>query len=263
MKRAVILALSVAAGCYALLCVALVSFERDLVYPVPSGLGHVTRAQVITVPSGTAMLWVAPPVGAGPAGTIVVFFHGNGDQIANAEWLGDHLNQYGFGLAAVEYPGYPGVSGAPSEASLIEAGELALKHLIGPMGIARERLVLCGQSLGSGVAVQLAARGWGRKLVLITPYTSLVDAAAEMVPGLPLRWLMRNQFDSAAWAPSITQPVLVIHGTDDEVVPHAQGQKLSTLFSPPARFISVPNATHSEVWDRQFVYESVATFILQ
>lgn len=263
MKRALIIAVLVTAGCYALICAALVFFEQALVYPVPSSMGRVARAKVIPVPGGTAMLWAAPPAGGGPAAAVIVFFHGNGDQIANSEWLADHLSEYGFGMAAVEYPGYPGMAGTPGEAALIEAGEKALRHLTGPMGIARDRLVLCGQSLGSGVAVQLAARGWGRKLVLITPYTSLLDVASETVPYVPVRWLMRNRFDSAAWAPSVKQPVLVIHGTRDEVVPYAQGETLSALFSPPARFISVADASHNEVWDRQLVYEAVATFILQ
>lgn len=245
-------------GCYSLLCASVRFFESALLFPAPKSVGFISKAKVIRVPSGTPMLWVPPP----PGGAVLVFFHGNADQIANAEFLANAFAEYHFGFAAVEYPGYPNAPGEPSEAAMVEAGERALEHLSGPMGIAKDRLVLFGQSLGTGIAVQLAAKGWGRALVLVTPYTSIVDVAHDAIPYVPMRLLLRNAFDSEALAPSIKQPVMIVHGDRDEVVPYEQGQALGQRFVPPALFVTVPDATHNEALDRLFVFEAIATFVL-
>ncbi len=248
---------------YAVLCGAIVLFERDLIYPRPKSMGHVYRAKVLPVPGGTALLWMAPKPDVPAGGPVVVFFHGNGEQIANTEWLGGNFREMGIGFAAVEYPGYPGVAGEPAEASIMAASVAALEYLTGPMGIAREHIVLCGQSLGTGVAIQLAAAGWGRRLLLISPYTSLPGIAADALPFLPMQLLMTDEFDSAAWAPKVKQPVMIVHGTADRVVPLAHGEALRALFALPATMVSVPGGSHNDLWDRQYVHSRVVEFIIE
>lgn len=247
---------------YLLLCGGLVYFERALVYPTPARLRAPSWASIVTIPQGTAMLW-APAKPSETPSPVLVFFHGSGEQIADAEWLADGLRDFGLSLAAVEYPGYPGCGGVSTEEGLVAAGEAALRHLTGPMGIDRARIVLVGQLLGSGVAVQLAARSWGTKLVLLSPYTSLPDVAAKLLPFVPVRLLMRSEFDSAAWAGQVRQPVLIIHGTEDRVVPYEFGLALSTLFSPKARLLSIPGGKHSDLWDRLLVHKTVSAFAFE
>jgi pimeloyl-ACP methyl ester carboxylesterase len=128
------------------------------------------------------------------------------------------------------------------------------------MGVAKERLVLEGQSLGSGVAVWLAQHGWGTRMVLLSPYTSLPDVGARAFPMFPVRLLMRDRFDSASRAPSIRMPVLVLHGPNDEVVPFELGKALASKF-PNARFVEVPSARHNDIWDLRPTMTEALSFV--
>jgi len=217
--------------------------QRPLLFPAPrTAVAPVGQGRILQVPGGTPMLW-RPAEGTGP---VVVHFHGNGEQIASEAWLGEELARRGISFAAVEYPGYPGAAGGPSEEGIVAAAEKALDHLTTRMGIARERVVLSGQSLGTGVAVVLASRGWGARTVLLSPYTSLPAVAASGILRLfPLRLLMR---DSEALAAGIHHPVLVLHGDRDEVVPFELGKALAGRF-PRARFVRIEGADHNDLWD--------------
>ena len=232
------------AGAYLGLCAVLFLVQRALVFPAPRDRVDSESGTTVEVPGGTPMLWRSVE-GGGP---VVVHFHGNGEQIGGLGWLGEALAKRQVSFAAVEYPGYPGAPGAPSEASIVTAAEKALEHLTGPMGVARERIVLSGQSLGTGVAVRLAANGWGTKLVLLSPYTAMTAVAVRGVfQVFPVRLLMRDRFDSEPLAPRIDRPVLVLHGSQDEIVPFDLGQALSARF-PHARFVEVRGAGHNDLW---------------
>lgn len=233
------------AGTYALLCLGLFLAQRTLIFPAPRERTGVPRGfEEVPVPDGTFFLW-SRAEGDGP---VVVHFHGNGEQVGHLGWLGAEFKQRGVSFAAVEYPGYPGAGGSPSEASLLAAAEAALRELE-RRGVARERLILEGQSVGTGVAVAMAAKGWGRKLVLLSPYTALPDVAARAFGWLPVRVLMRDRFDSASRAADVKVPVLIIHGTDDEVISFALGKELSGRFTN-AKFLEVPGAHHNDLWEQ-------------
>ena len=242
---------------YAGLCAALFFVQRSLVFPAPRERATAGTTPTVEVPGGTPMLWSAAD-GGGP---VVVHFHGNGAQIGTLEWLGQELAKRKVSLAAVEYPGYPGAPGDPSESSILAAAERALRHLTGPMGIARERIVLSGQSLGTGVAVRLAANGWGTRLVLLSPYTSMTAVADQGIYRVfPVRLLMRDRFDSASLAARIELPVLVLHGSRDEVVPFALGRALVEKF-PHARLVEVPGAGHNDLWDHSPTMAEYLAFV--
>lgn len=252
-----VIALAVVVGGYLALCALLFFAQRSLLFPAPRERAQPTgEAAIVEVPGGTPMLW-RPAEGAGP---VVVHFHGNGEQVAWLSFLAEAYAEAGVSFAAVEYPGYPGAAGSPSEEAILTAAELAVKHLTGPMGVAKERLVLQGQSLGSGVAVWLAAQGWGTRLVLLTPYTSLPDVGARAFPYFPVRLLMRDRFDSASRAPSIHLPVLVLHGRGDEVIPFELGEALAGKF-PQARLVEVPRAGHNDLWDREPTMAEAISFV--
>jgi len=235
------------AAAYLGLCAVLFLVQRALVFPAPRERAEAGRGTVVVVPGGTPMLWNAVDA----RGPVVMHFHGNGEQIGWLGWLADELARRRVSFAAVEYPGYPGAPGTPSEASIVAAAERALVHLTGPMGVGRERIVLSGQSLGTGVAVRLAASGWGTRLVLLSPYTSMPAVAARgPLRAFPVRLLMRDRFDSELLAPRIDLPVLVLHGSRDEIVPIELGRALSTRF-PHARFLEVTGAGHNDLWQHQ------------
>lgn len=223
---------------------ALFAGQRALIYPAPhparsppAGLGELLR-----LPS-TVAVWSAPP----PAGPVIVHFHGNGEQLADLGRVIAALRAGGSGVLAVEYPGYGLAPGTPSEASLLSAGREALAYLRDRLGIAPERTVLQGQSLGSGVASQLAAEGHGTALVLISPFTSMADMAGRIFPALPLDRLVRDRFDTRGVARSVGVPVLIVHGDRDEIVPFPMGEELARTF-PHARLMRVQGAHHNDLW---------------
>lgn len=237
-------------------CVLLFVAQRRLVFPAPSELDNGHSLERVEIPGGTFALYQLV-AGDGP---VVVHFHGNAEQVGSLSWLADAWAQRGCSFVAVEYPGYPGAAGSPSEATLLATADAALRHLSGPMQIDRSRLVLQGQSVGTGVAVAMAARGWGWKLVLISPYTSLPDVAARSFRWLAVRLLMRDRFDSSSRAAAITIPTLIIHGTGDEVIPFDLGHELSQRIAG-SKFLAVKGAHHNDIWGNPSVLDAVFDFV--
>lgn len=245
---------------YAAACALAFIWQRDFVFPAPQvGRPPQQAERLRGRPGGPLLLWLSPPT---VTADVVVHFHGNAEQVADTEPLGDLVASAGLGFAAVEYPGYGLRSGdgAPSEEALVGDALEAVELLAGPLGVARDRLVLSGQSLGTGVAVELARRGVGSRMLLVSPYTSLPDVAAAMLPFLPVRWLMRDRFASADKAPDLALPVLVVHGEQDEVIPFALGRTLASRF-PSGRLLAIPEGHHNDLWARPEVRAAVTAFL--
>jgi uncharacterized protein len=247
--------MQVIVGCvfaYALLAFAAFSLQRRLIYPV-RGSGDIPELAGATLEKlpGKGGRTVHALYAKAESGTpTLVHFHGNGEELAVMTGLVALFRERGLGVLVVEYPGY-GLStpGDPNENAIYEDSEVALRDLVETKGVAPESVVLLGQSLGTGVAVEMASRGYGARLVLLSPYTSIVDVANGYFPILPNRWLVRDVFDSAKKAPNVKQPVLVAHGTNDEVIPFALGRKLASLF-PSARFVPLENFHHNDLFLR-------------
>jgi alpha-beta hydrolase superfamily lysophospholipase len=225
--------------------------QRDLMYPVPPGAREprLSGGELLRIPGGEGATVYALHVPAPPGARTVVHFHGNGEQLADTAWLAQRYQEAGLGFYAVEYPGYGLAREQPlSEEGFYAAAEAALGHLHGALGVPPEQVVLQGQSLGSGVAVEMAKRGHGVRLVLVTPYTAIADMGARVYPWLPVRLLVKDRFDNAAKAPEVGLPVLIVHGTADEVIPVDMGQRLGELF-PKATVRLVEGAHHNDVLD--------------
>lgn len=233
--------------------------QRSLLYPVPKEVSRPSAAsQLIELPE--TVLLVRPP--PSPGAPVLVHFHGNGEQLAWTEWMADRLASNGIGAVMVEYPGY-GLArekGRPTEESIVRAAEAAIAWTRTNLNVSDDRLVLSGQSLGSGVAVHLAARGVGSRLVLWTPYTSLPDVAAGWLPFLPVRLLMLDRFDSLSKAGQIRQPTLILHGTRDEVVPFSLGERLSRAL-PQAKLLVLEGGRHNDLGDRPEAWAAVIPFV--
>ena len=217
---------------YVAICAVLFAYQRTLLYPAPHTKG--------------------PPASAKGKPT-VVYFHGNGACAAELGWLAQWFSEQGVGFLAAEYPGYGDVPGEPTEESLYAAAEATLK------GLGHDDVVLVGESLGSGVAVEMATRGWGKRLVLLAPYTSIADAAQAAFPFVPAKWLVRDRFDSASKAARVKVPVLVVHGDADEIVPYPLGAKLAPMLN--AELLTVKGAHHNDLWEQQDVRKRIAGFL--
>jgi pimeloyl-ACP methyl ester carboxylesterase len=217
-------------------------FPRPLVTRMPSAPGALLR---IPGRDQTTVFALYAPSAAGQP--TVVHFHGNAEQLVDQEDIVAAFRQHGLGCLAVEYPGYGPAGGqTPSESAIFAAADAALRYLVDSLDVPRERIVLEGRSLGTGVAVEMAARGWGSRLVLVSPFTSIAELAAHTFPFLPARLLVRDRFDNASRAERIQIPVLILHGTHDEVIPFEMGRRLAGLF-PRARLETVPGAGHNDV----------------
>ncbi|WP_224368000.1 alpha/beta hydrolase [Hyalangium versicolor] len=262
-KRVLLIFVGIIALGYVGLMGLMFSVQRSMLFPAPRSPSQEAP------PPGPGFRRLSPPGGpvvdvlhlaAEPGHPTIVFFHGNGEQISYLAELGSDLHSRGLGFLAVEYPGYGTNPGTPSEQGLYQAAEVAIAELRA-QGVTRESTVLGSVSLGGGVAVEMAKRGHGARMVLLAPFTSVADMGNLVVPFLPTRLLVRDPFDNASKAPGIDIPVLIFHGDQDEVIPVRMGQKMGQLF-PHGRAEVVPGAHHNDLWGWKYpaIIERVAAF---
>lgn len=224
--------------------------------PQALGLSGVTEERVKTPDGETIVLWYAP---AGPGQPTVLFFHGNGGEIADRSERFAFLQAQGFGVLFVSYRGYGASSGTISEQGLITDALTAYQFLI-EKGVPPHEIMLLGESLGTGIAVQLAARKPVAAVALEAPYTATVDIAADIYWWLPVRFLMKDQFRSRDVIAEVKAPLLIQHGEADRVVPVAQGRALFAMANEPKQIVIIPGGTHDAVFDRDVWEREVAFF---
>jgi pimeloyl-ACP methyl ester carboxylesterase len=247
-RRRITIAVATIAVSYLALCgIARVAYPRIL-FPAPrmDAPLPVPGATLLDLPqkqgrSTRALHWPA----RGDART-VVFFHGNGQTMYDETGLAEELSSRGLGVVLVEYRGY-GISygDPPTEESLYADAEVVLDYLAS-IGVGRERVALWGFSLGTGVAAEMARRDRAARVVLVAPYTSIVDMGKSWAPFLPVSLIMSHRFDTLAKAPSIKAPTLVAHGDADEVVPYAMGEKVAHAI-PGAKLVTIAGGHHMDL----------------
>ena len=192
--------------------------------------------------------WYRPADGDRPT---IVYFHGNGGHIG---YRGAKVRPYldaGFGVLLVSYRGYGGNPGSPDEEGLYADGRAAMAF-VAARGVPPERTVLCGESLGTGVAVHIAAEQARASqpvgaLVLEAPLSSAADVGAHHYPWAPVRWLMKDRFDSKAKIAAVGTPVFVFHGERDRVVPIRFGRALFDAAIDPKESLWIPEAGHENL----------------
>jgi pimeloyl-ACP methyl ester carboxylesterase len=247
-RRRVTLPFFIAVGVYVAIAAGACAIQRSMMFPAPPPRDVDTAGgELLRIPGANGTTVFALHFAAQGGAPTIVYFHGNGEQLADVAPLAAALHESGLGVLAVEYPGY-GMSArdAATESTIYDAADRAVRHLR-EAGVDRAHLVLVGQSLGTGVATEMASRGYASRLVLLSPYTSMVDMAWHVAPFLPMSILVRDRFDNARKAPHIAIPVLIVHGSDDEVIPVAMGQTLGRRF-PNASVVVVPHAHHNDLW---------------
>lgn len=227
---------------YLALVALLFLFQRGLLYhpsasvptPADSGVGEMRVVGLRTEDGLILQSWYAPARAAG--GPVVVYFCGNAGHIGYRAFKVRRLLDAGFGTLLVGYRGYGGNPGRPTEAGLYADGRAALRFLAGE-GVPADRIVLYGESLGSGVAVRMAWEQAGigpvAAVVLETPYTSIADVAAWHYPMVPARLLIRDRFDALAAIGAISAPLLVFHAHDDGIIPIALARRLFDAAAQP------------------------------
>ena len=142
----------------------------------------------------------------------------------------------GTSVLIFDYPGYGKSEGKPNEAGCYDAAEAAIRWLKNEKQIPTERVIFYGESLGGGVATEMASRHPCRALILVKTFTSLPATAKRHYPWLPVHWLMSNRFDNVAKLPAIHCPVFIASATADQVVPFEQGEVLFQTANEPKHF---------------------------
>ena len=201
------------------------------------------------------IVWHVPPRQDKP---VILYFHGNGGALKYRVDRFLQLIADGIGLVALEYRGYGGSSGRPSEAGLIADAQAA--YAFAAEHYPAKQLVLWGKSLGSGVAVALAAEKPVGRVILEAPFTSAADVAAQQYWFLPVRLLMKDQFRSDQRIGKVSAPILILHGVKDQVVPFAQGERLFELAHQPKRIVRFLDGSHDDL-DKNGALDAVARFL--
>ena len=236
---------------YLLLTAGVFAFQRTLFYRTQAQ--YQTPAQVkltgtIEVPLVTkdgihTVAWYSPaPYGA----PTLVFFHGNGGSISARHWRVRRAQKMGYGIFLVEYRGFAGREGTPTEEGLYADARAAIDWLEGQY-VSSAAMILYGESLGSGVAVKMATERPVAGVILEAPYTSTVDVAALTYWMFPVRWLMWDRFDSLSRIKDIHAPLLVMHGAADDTIPQSQGRALLAAAEEPKLGYFPPDAHHLDL----------------
>ena len=182
---------------------------------------------------------------SGAAHPTVLFFHGNAGNISDRVNKALILHNLGANVFLFDYRGYGTSHGRPSEKGLYSDGEGALKIMAEKFETPSTALVLYGESLGSGVAVEMAARHPVRGLILESPFTSVADMARHLFPSLPLYRFVSERYDNLAKIGRVKCPLLILHSWQDEIVPHALGKRLYEAAPGPKAF-SEMQGTHND-----------------
>lgn len=192
-----------------------------------------------------------------PHGPVLLWAHGNAEDAGNVRKLGRSFSQRGVGFLAYDYPGYGLAGGKPSEQGVYQNAEAAYRYLTEKKGHSPQQIFLVGQSVGSGPSTYLAERGQGGGLVLISPFKSAfrVVTRVKIVP-----W---DRFDNWKRMPNIKQPLLLIHGEADEIVPYSHGEAVFAAHPGPKEFLSLPDIGHNDLWPRARpqVEEAIVKFV--
>jgi uncharacterized protein len=246
LKWLLLIALAGYGGLVALLYVGQRALEyfpdRSRTPPAAAGLPKAEEVVLATSDGEHVIAWHVAPQGEKP---VVLYFHGNGGSLA---WRAERflaLTEDGTGLLALSYRGYGGSSGRPTEAGLIADGFAA--YAFAAERYPAARIALWGESLGSAVAVALAAEKPVARIVLEASFTSIADVAAQIYWFLPARLLIKDPFRSDLRVGKVKAPVLVLHGERDEVVPIAFGERLYALIDAPKEFVRFPTAGHNDL----------------
>jgi fermentation-respiration switch protein FrsA (DUF1100 family) len=236
---------------YSGICAAMFLMQRSMMYvpdrtrvPVPVLGGTEFKELSLKTSDGqTLVAWAVDPL---PGKPVVLYFHGNGGNFSSGRIEKFRLlTADGTGLFAVNYRGYGGSSGSPSEEGLHLDADAAYDAAAAKYGA--QTLVGYGESLGTGVITQLAARKPLKALVLEAPFLSTVAVANEHFGWLPVSMLLTDQFRSDRAITKINTPLLVIHGDRDEVIPFEQGRALFELAAEPKQFHAIAGGRHNDL----------------
>jgi pimeloyl-ACP methyl ester carboxylesterase len=253
-NKSLVVLLGLVVGVYALLCAWVYARQRSMIYyPVAERTSAVGEAISLPVAGAVLKIWTLKR----PGRRALIYFGGN------AEDVGGSFGEFAQALPErslyfINYRGYGGSTGAPTETALIADALVVFDSLRKD----HDDIAVVGRSLGSGVAVQLAAARPVSRLVLVTPFDSLAHVAQGAMPWLPVALLMRDRYESTRFAPQVTCPTLLLVAAKDAVIPPLHATALLAAFvAGRARAAEVPGAGHNDIQLWPAYYRDIAGFL--
>jgi fermentation-respiration switch protein FrsA (DUF1100 family) len=249
--RILLVLFAIAVGLYLLVAAGLFVFQRKLLYAPDTrrpDMAHLGLASLRTVELETSdglrlLAWYLPP----PAGRpVIAYFHGNGGNLQYRDGRMTKFAAAGLGVLFLEYRGYGGNPGSPTEEGLYRDARAALDFL-SAQGVDPARVALYGESLGTGVAVRMASEHPVGAVVLEAPYSSVADVAQQRYWFVPVRLLLKDPFDSMARIGAVRAPILVLLGALDVIVPVKFGRALFDAAPEPKELWLSPDAGHEDL----------------
>jgi fermentation-respiration switch protein FrsA (DUF1100 family) len=223
--------------------------------PAQAGLPEAEEVTLTAADGERLVAWYVAPREDRP---IVLYFHGNGGALHYRVERFRKLVRDGIGLLGLEYRGYAGSSGSPSEAGLYADGEAA--YAFAAARYPAKQIVVWGESLGTAIAVALAAEKPVARVILEAPFTSTAEVASLRYWYLPVRLLMKDQYRSDERIEKITAPVLILHGVHDHVVPYAMGERMFEQTKAPKHIVKFLDGDHEDL-DARGALHAVARFL--
>ena len=210
--------------------------------PRAAGLPNVLE-RIIATPDGEKIVaWYGT---AAPGQPTLLYFHGNGGALeVRAERIAKYLDR-GRGLFMMSYRGYSGSTGSPSETVNVSDAKLAYEALIED-GVSPDDIMLYGESLGTGVAIEVAAEKKVAGVILDSPFTSIVERAAQLYPWLPVSLLLQDRYDSIRRIRDVHVPIFILHGEADDIIPVDMGRRLFQAANEPKEIQTLPGAGHAD-----------------
>ncbi len=238
---------------YAVIVIAAWLGQRRLLYapdprrhaPNSIGLSGVAEQDIDTPDGHRLVVWRAAARKGYPT---ILYFHGNAGNVASRAGRFARYQALGYGIVMMSYRGYGGSTGSPSEKDNV-ADALQLHNRLIAEGIPARDIVIYGESLGSGVAVQVAAAQAVGAVVLDAPYTSILDVALRAYFYLPVRRLLIDRYESDRRISGINAPLLIMHGRRDGLIPVDMGEALFAMAVEPKKLVVFPDGGHSDLDD--------------
>ena len=180
---------------------------------------------------------------------ILIYFHGNSFDIGERAYRVEKYISLNYSVLLVSWRGFSGNNGKPSEDNLYIDGESAIKWVLNSTNKKLKDIVIYGESLGTGVAIQLATKSDFACIVLEAPFTSIVDIAKKRYRLFPVRLLVKDKFDNFSKINKINSPLLIISGKKDEIVPHSHSRILFNEAKVNKKSVFVDEAMHNNLYD--------------
>ncbi len=218
--------------------------SRERVTPQAAGLPQVEELEIAAPDGARVIAWHGRAKAGQPT---LLYFHGNGGSLAARSVRIERFMAEGWGVFMMTYRGYGGSTGSPTEAHNVADAKRAYDQLV-QRGSDPQSIFIYGESLGTGVAVQVAMEKPAAGLILDAPYTSTVDVAALRFPFLPVRPYVLDRYDNASRIGRLRMPLLVLHGALDGVIPVAMGREMARLAPEPKRYVEFPKGSHTDLY---------------